>query len=76
MAACASTNLSQMSEYDQERLTSYLNAVRTYTNWVVAQPQLADEAYEVAELRCIQPGLPVHGCLHLDHADNLACRLG
>ena len=40
MAACASTNLSQMSEYDQERLTTYLNAIRTYTNWVVAQPQL------------------------------------
>ena len=40
MATCASTNLAEMSVYDQERLTSYLTAVRTYTNWVVAQPQL------------------------------------
>ena len=40
MAACASTNLSQMSEYDQTRLRTYLEAVRTYVNWVIGQPQL------------------------------------
>lgn len=40
MAASASTNLSQMSEYDQNRLRTYLGAVRTYVNWVISQPQL------------------------------------
>lgn len=31
---------SQMNEYDQERLLTYLTAIRTYHAWVVAQPQL------------------------------------
>jgi hypothetical protein len=40
MAACASTNLSQLSDFDRTRLQTYLDAVRTYVAWVVAQPQL------------------------------------
>jgi hypothetical protein len=40
MAACASTNLSQLSEFDRTRLSTYLAAIRAYVAWVIAQPQL------------------------------------
>lgn len=37
---CASSGVSQVSEYDQERLQTYLNAIVSYHDWVTGQPQL------------------------------------
>lgn len=35
-----SNSVSQFTDYDQERLLSYLGAIRAYVNWVVSQPLL------------------------------------
>lgn len=35
-----SGNVAHMVEFDKNRLTSYLESVRRYVSWVVAQPQL------------------------------------
>lgn len=35
-----SSGTSQVNLFDQERLNSYLGAIRAYRDWVVAQPQL------------------------------------
>jgi len=35
-----SGNLAEMSQHDQDRMMSYLSAVRSYVAWVVAQPDL------------------------------------
>lgn len=40
MAKSASNQSSLMSEFDQNRLSSYLSAIRSYVGWIVAQPQL------------------------------------
>lgn len=37
---CTSSGLSETSEFDQERLQSYLGAITSYHNWVTGQPQL------------------------------------
>src|SRR5512139_1355469 len=36
----ASNGASQVNSYDQTRLDTYINAIRTYMAWVTAQPQL------------------------------------
>ena len=36
----ASSSVSDMNEFDQARLQTYLDAVTIYRNWVVAQPHL------------------------------------
>lgn len=40
MAKSASNQSSLMSEFDQVRLASYLQAVKAYVSWVVSQPSL------------------------------------
>jgi hypothetical protein len=35
-----SANVSQMNAFDQARLQSYLDGIRNYVSWVIAQPQL------------------------------------
>lgn len=40
MAKSVSNSVSQFTQYDQDRLLSYLNAIRAYVNWVVSQPLL------------------------------------
>lgn len=35
-----SSGVAFLNEFDQERLQAYLKAVRTYRDWVIAQPQL------------------------------------
>lgn len=40
MAKSASNQSSLMSEFDQNRLESYLSAVKAYVGWVVSQPAL------------------------------------
>ena len=40
MMKSASSNVSQTSEADQVRLTSYLGALRKYRDWVIGQPIL------------------------------------
>lgn len=35
-----SANVSQMNVFDQTRLQTYLDGIRNYTAWVIAQPQL------------------------------------
>lgn len=40
MSKSASNQMSLMSEFDQNRLASYLNAIRAYVGWVVSQPHL------------------------------------
>lgn len=40
MGLCASNQGSQMSSFDQERLITYLTAIKTYIAWVTSQPQL------------------------------------
>ena len=36
----ASANLANVSEFDASRLESYIRAIRTYHDWIMAQPQL------------------------------------
>jgi hypothetical protein len=36
----ASANLANVSEFDALRLESYIRAIRTYHDWIMAQPQL------------------------------------
>ena len=40
VALCASSNLANMSEFDQTRLEAYIAAMRAYQGWIVAQPHL------------------------------------
>lgn len=41
MCKCASSGLPDMlNEFDKARLLSYLGAIRSYVNWITAQPQL------------------------------------
>ena len=40
LAHSVSSSGSQMNNFDQTRLATYLDAVDAYMNWVVAQPQL------------------------------------
>lgn len=40
MNKSVSSATSQMNQFDQTRLTSYLNAVRAYHDWVINQPNL------------------------------------
>ncbi len=40
MQKSVSGGVADMNEFDQARLQKYLDAVRAYRNWVVAQPQL------------------------------------
>ena len=35
-----SSGVSELNEYDKNRLWSYLNAIKAFKGWVVAQPQL------------------------------------
>lgn len=35
-----SSNTSEMDQFDQERLQTYLNSITTYRGWVIGQPQL------------------------------------
>ena len=36
----ASSSVSDMSTFDQDRLQSYLDAIKSYRSWVISQPQL------------------------------------
>ena len=54
-----SSSLHQTNAFDQARLTQYIGAMRSYRNWVVAQPQLdlpetSPRLIEVAE----EPAIP------------------
>ncbi len=40
MQKSVSGGVADMNEFDQARLQKYLDAVRAYRNWVIAQPQL------------------------------------
>lgn len=40
LAKSASSNVNQMSTFDQARLVSYIAAIRKYQAWVMAAPQL------------------------------------
>lgn len=40
MVKSVSNSTSMMNEFDQNRLVSYLNAIRGYVAWIVSQPQL------------------------------------
>ena len=40
VAKSTSSGGSQVNEYDQNRLSTYLQAIKGYHDWVVAQPQL------------------------------------
>jgi hypothetical protein len=37
---CVSAGMAQVNAFDQERLGSYLQAMRAYRDWVLGQPQL------------------------------------
>jgi hypothetical protein len=40
MMSAASANLAAVNEFDQARLQKYIDAIRTYQSWVLAQPQM------------------------------------
>ena len=40
LVSCTSANLANVNEFDAGRLESYIKAIRTYHDWVMAQPAL------------------------------------
>jgi hypothetical protein len=70
-----SSGLAGMNQFDVARLTSYINAIRTYQAWVLAQPQLDLPETHPREY-LVEPAIAMNDSVESEDANMILTLLG